>query len=119
MHCRPVIALALLLALPATSARATDTVFTDSSTVSIGTPPVALKPSTNVTVKYSPGADKVDTTGVISYSVGSSHGAGTKTFASSSGDTKIYVNDTTLADPPPAPATAGGTAQFSNGWSIM
>lgn len=85
--------------------------FTDAGGT-VGTPPASVKPSKGVTVKYTPEAAGA------TYSITAMHGSGTKTYGSSSGDTKIFMKDTTtIADPPAAPA-AGASADFST-WTAL
>lgn len=69
-------------------------------------------PSNNVFIDYANGTDG------ISYTAGAYHQTGNRTFATSSGDTKMYYQEVTAATIPGAPATADGTANFT-GWSSL
>ena len=73
-----------------------------------------LKLSANVSVEY-----KANTTTApnLGYSLATSHSSGSKTYASSSGDTRIFFKDVTASSAPAAPA-AGASADFS-GWTAM
>jgi len=103
--------------IAASSAFAAATDFTDSGTVTAGTPTVNIKPSKNVTVRYLPSAT-TSGSGCISYSIASQHSSGTKLYASSSGDTKIFMKDATaIADPPAAPAA--GVSMDATGYTAM
>lgn len=114
-----ILAIAAIFSLSvAGSALASDTSFTDTGTVTVGAPSMGIKPSKNVTVVYTPGADMTGTAGVISYSIAAYHASGTKTFGSSSGDTKMFMKDGTGAAAPAAPA-AGVSAAFGSGWTAM
>lgn len=99
----------------ASSAFAAQTFSTGNETV--GSPAVSLKPSKNVSIVYLPSATTVGA-GVISYSISSFHSSGTKLYASSSGDTKIFMKDATaIANPPAAPAA--GASMDSTGYTAM
>ena len=70
-----------------------------------------VKLSKNVKINYTEQAAG------LGYSVGTYHISGTKTFASSSGDSKIWTSDTTGATIPTAP-TGTDSANFS-GWTAL
>jgi len=113
-----ILAIAAIFSLAAVgSAFAADKSFTDAGTDTAGTPSMGIKPSKNVTVYYKP-STTTSGTGVISYSVSAYHSSGTKSFASSSGDTKIFMADGIGSAPPTAPA-AGSSAAFGTGWTAM
>jgi len=73
---------------------------------------VTFTPSNNVYIDYSNG------TNGISYTAGSYHQTGSRTFATSSGDTKIYYQDGTGKNIPNAPADSSSSADFS-GWTAL
>ncbi|MEM4711331.1 MAG: hypothetical protein QXL18_05275 [Candidatus Woesearchaeota archaeon] len=73
---------------------------------------VTFTPSNNVYIDYANG------TNGISYVAGSYHIKGSRTFGTSSGDTKIYYKEQTGASIPAAPATNTATANFS-GWTAL
>jgi len=73
---------------------------------------VTFTPSNNVYIDYSNGANG------ISYTAGSYHKTGSRTFATSSGDTKIYYKGGTNNAIPAAPAGAGSTADWT-GWTAL
>jgi uncharacterized protein YxeA len=84
-----------------------------TGTVTLGnTLKMTFTTSNNVYVDYKAG------TNGVSYTAGSYHQTGSRTFATSSGDTKIYYKDGTGADIPAAPAGAGSTADFG-GWTAL
>ncbi len=103
----------------ASSAFGAATDFSDAGTGTVGTPSVNLRPSKSVVVRYLPSATTVPSgTGVISYSISAFHGSGTKLYASSSGDTKMFMKDATaIADPPAAPAA--GASMDATGYTAM
>jgi len=96
---------------------AANTTFTDSGTVTVGTPAVSIKPSKNVSVIYSPSAT-ASGAGTITYSISASHSSGTKSYASSSGDTKIlwlrHWCRTTSKH-----LSANASANFTSGWTAL
>lgn len=69
-------------------------------------------------VKLSKGVsiDYVSATGGLGYVVGTYHSSGTKTFASSSGDSKIWSKDGTAQSIPSTAPTGTASADFS-GWT--
>lgn len=73
---------------------------------------VSFTPSNNVYIDYASGSNG------ISYVAGSYHIKGSRTFGTSSGDTKIYYKEQTAASIPAAPATNTATANFS-GWTAL
>ena len=93
------------------------TTFDDAGTTTTGTPSIGVKPSKNVSVQYT-SSSVSSGTGCVTYSISASHSSGTKSFGSSSGDTKIFMKDGTGAAPPAAPAS-GSSADFSGGWTAM
>jgi hypothetical protein len=121
MKITKVLAIASILSLGAVgsafAALGGTTSFTDTGTVTTGTPTMGLKPSKNVTVQYTSSATAV-ATGCATYSVSASHSSGTKSFASSSGDTKVFMKDGTALAPPTAPGV-GSSADFSSSWTAM
>ena len=85
----------------------------DDSTKTVGTPVATVNVSKGVSVKYVP-----EQAG-LTYSMSSFHSSGTKTYATSSGDTKIFMQDSTsLVNPPDAPA-ANKSADFGSGWTAL
>ena len=107
----------LLLAFSAVSAFAWTAKTYDAGsadgTVTVGTTgAVAVKVSKGVSLAYD-----AETTG-LGYSVGAYHSSGTKTFASSSGDSKIWFTDATGSDIPDAPSGTD-SADFSSGWTAL
>lgn len=52
------------------------------------------------------------------YVLGAYHGSGTQTYATSSGDTKMYKQDATKVDPPGTVPIGSATADFT-GWTAM
>lgn len=81
--------------------------YTWGSTVTL-----TFTPSNNVYIDYKNG------TGGVSYTAGSYHQTGNRTFATSSGDTKIYYKDGTGVGIPAAPASGSASADFS-GWTEL
>lgn len=73
---------------------------------------LTFTPSNNVYIDYAAG------TGGVSYTAGSYHQTGNRTFATSSGDTKIYYKDGTAQAIPAAPASGSASANFS-GWTEL
>lgn len=91
--------------------------FTDAGTMTVGAPTVIIKPSKNVKVVYKASSD-VAGNGAAMYSISSFHSSGTKLYASSSGDTKIFMKDATvIADPPTAPAV--GASMSDTGYTAL
>ncbi len=68
--------------------------------------------SNNVYIDYTAG------TNGVSYVAGSYHQTGTRTFGTSSGDTRIYWRDGTGQTLPSAPTTSSGTANWT-GWNAL
>ena len=123
-----IIATLLLAASSAFAAGGTaggNTQFGDLGTVTIGTPSMSLKPSKNVTVNYTSSATQaqsggVNLNGVVAYSISAYHATGSKSFGSSSGDTKIFMKDGTGVLPEVAPTVAGEScAGYQTGWTAM
>jgi hypothetical protein len=115
MKITKILAIAGIISLAAAgtvlAANGTAVTFNDS-TSTVGTPAASVKVSKNVSVKYIPEAAG------LTYSMSSFHTSGTKTYGTSSGDTKIYMMDSTaLTDPPDAPA-ANTSADFAS-WTSM
>lgn len=93
------------------AANGTSVTFNDS-TSTVGTPAATVKVSKGVSVKYTP-----EVAG-LTYAMSSFHSSGTKSYGTSSGDTRIFMKDSTsLTDPPSAPA-ANTSADFS-GWTTL
>lgn len=82
-----------------------------------GTPPVNIKPSKNVSVAYFH-SDATSGSGRLTCALSTWHASGTKTFATSSGDTKIYMVDSISQAAPAPPEAAGASADFS-AWTAM
>jgi len=102
------------------AASAFATSFTDSGTVTTGTPSMGVKPSKNVTVTYNPSSAKVPSgNGALAYSIASFHASGSKSYASSSGDTKIFAQDGTGSTGVTSPESASSSADFSSGWTPL
>ena len=104
----------------ATTIFAADAVYTDTnttdSTLTVGTAPNTLvfKLSKNVLMAYNVFADSTG------YAISAYHNKGTKTFGSSSGDSKIFENSATKVDPPAAPqGTASAAFTSADGWSAL
>jgi hypothetical protein len=100
--------------------------FADNGTTTMGTPSMSLKPSKNVTVSYQSSVTQAQSgtnllPGVVAYSISSSHATGSKSFGSSSGDTKIFMKDGTGVSPETAPVKAGDSASGyqATGWTAM
>jgi hypothetical protein len=90
-----------------------------SDLVIAGSPAVTVKPSKNVLVKYTPGA--AASAGAATYGIQSHHVSGTKSYASSSGDTKIFMMDdnSTTAITATLTAPAVGASMDSSGYTAM
>lgn len=73
---------------------------------------LTFTPSNNVYIDYAEG------TSGISYTAGSYHQTGNRTFATSSGDTKIYYQEVTGMGIPTPPTAPGASANFS-GWKEL
>lgn len=69
---------------------------------------LTFTPSNNVYIDYKAG------TNGVSYTAGSYHQTGNRTFATSSGDTKIYYQDGTGINIPDAPASGSASADFGD-----
>lgn len=88
-------------------------------TVTIGSDPLSMdiKPSKNVTVSI-----KVNSTN-SGYVMGACHKTGDKTYASSSGDTKIFAKKTAVTGTceaiPAAPTTFGGIPTYASGYTAQ
>lgn len=95
----------------ASSAFAAATTF-ETGSETVGTPAISVKPSKNVKVVYLQGTTAAGS-GWTSYSISSFHNSGTKLYASSSGDTKIFMKDATAVANPPAAPAAGATMDNS------
>jgi hypothetical protein len=76
--------------------------------------------TSTVTVKLSKSVSMAYTsqTNGLGYSVGASHASGTKTYASSSGDSKIWAQDGLQKSIPAAP-TGTASAAFGSGWTAL
>lgn len=112
-----IVALSLAVAIAGTSsvafADAVTKAYSDTSansTLTVGT--LIFKLSKNVYMSYK---SDTDNTG---YSIGAYHNKGTKTFASSSGDSKIFEATLTAKTLPDAPVGTA-SADFSSGWSAL
>ena len=106
--------LALALTVAASTAFATSKGYSDtavsSATLTIGT--LVFKLSKNVLMAYE------SETNFTGYSIGAYHNKGTKTFASSSGDSKIFEAAKTGMDIPDAPVGTA-SANFATGWTSL
>jgi hypothetical protein len=84
-----------------------------------GSPSVTVKPSKNVFINYIIGT--LQAPGSATYAIQSHHASGTKTYASSSGDTKIFMTDDT--NPTGITATAAapaiGSSMNSSAYTAM
>jgi hypothetical protein len=116
MKLKTVLSIAAIFSMTAVSSAFAVATFTDAGTDTIGTPSLGVKPSKNVKVLYE-ASSTTSGTGVITYSVSAYHTSGTKTFGSSSGDTKIFMIDGIGSAPAGAPA-AGASANYSS-WTAM
>lgn len=85
-----------------------------AGTVTVGTSGKSadVKVSKGVSLAY-----KSQATG-LGYSVATYHSSGTKTFASSSGDSKIWSQNTTAVAPPDAPSGTA-SANFTSSWTAL
>ena len=111
----------LLLALSSVSALAAPTEAgidgtyvapSGDGSINVGTTQkTTVKLSKNVLLGY-----QAETTG-LGYAIGTYHSSGTKSFASSSGDSKIWTSDATGATLPDAPAGTD-SADFSD-WDAL
>ena len=82
-----------------------------AGTVTVGSTQTAdLKVSKGVSLAYEDSAG-------LGYSVSTYHSSGTRTFASSSGDSKIWYQDATGVAPPDAPSGTD-SADFSD-WTAL
>jgi hypothetical protein len=96
-------------------AQDTDGTITFPATTTNG-PTLSFKPSANVKMAYDSAA------GGQTYSVGAYHTSGVKAYATSSGDSKIYMLDFAAGGTPgviPAVATVGTATQWGTGWSAL
>ncbi|GLI36612.1 hypothetical protein KI811_15455 [Geobacter hydrogenophilus] len=94
------------------SAFAAYTAADSNGTKEVGTTIKAtLKFSANVTSEY-----KNNTDGTA-YVIGTSHTSGTKTYASSSGDTRIFMAEGKETTTPAAPASSDASANFDSTWT--
>ncbi len=93
----------------------------NDTTQTVGTPGCSVKPSKNVTITYEPGVSMTGTSGSVSYGIAAIHASGTKTFGSSSADTKMYMKDGISGNTVAAPTVAAGvqTAPTWTSWSAM
>lgn len=112
---KKILVLAALFSLCASSAFAAYTAYQDGAAVGSGTPTMTFKSSKSVQIEYTGGATANSQN--YSYVCGAYHSSGTKTFGSSSGDTKIFSTDTTGATLPSAPSTASASAGFT--WTAL
>ena len=110
--------IASILSLAAVGSAFADVTFDDSATVTMGAPTMAVKPSKNVKVVYKPSTATTGN-GSVAYAISAAHSSGSKTFASSSGDTKIFMMDGTTNVGPASPEAAGATADFGAGWTPL
>lgn len=116
MKSNKILAMVLVLSMAAVgsayAANGTIVNFNDTTTT-VGTPSATVKVSKNVTVRYIPEAAG------LTYSMSSFHTSGTKTYATTSGDTKIFMQDSTsIVAPPDAPAS-GASGAFTSGWTSL
>jgi len=109
-----ILAIAGILTLAAGTAFAANgtTATFDDSNSTVGSPAASVKVSKNVTIKYIPEAAG------LTYSMTSFHSSGTKSYGTSSGDTKIFMKDSTTIETPPNAPAAGESAAFSS-WTAM
>lgn len=87
------------------------TTFGCAANSTAGIPAWTVNLSKSVTLDYEQNSSG------LSYALSSWHTSGDKTYGSSSGDTKIFVNNATGVGAPTAPAV-GSTADFS-GWIAL
>jgi hypothetical protein len=97
----------------ASTAFATYVAVQDGTTLGSAAPTLTVKGSKGVQIEYG-----ADTTAGQGYVLGAYHTSGTQTYASSSGDTKIYKQDGTGVATPTAIPTGSNTANFS-AWTAM
>ena len=115
-----ILPLASILSLVAAGSAFAGTAFTDTGTVTMGTPSMGVKPSKNVTVTYNASTATVPSgNGALAYSIASYHASGSKSYGSSSGDTKIFAQDGTGSTGVASPETAGASANFGSGWTAL
>lgn len=94
----------------ASSAFATATTVGYTETPTLGT--LVIKLSKNVSLNYKSAGDNTG------YAVATYHNKGTKSFGSSSGDSKIYENPSTAQDAPDAPIGTA-SANFASPWVAL
>jgi hypothetical protein len=115
-----ILPVASIFSLAAAGSALAQTTFTDTGTVTMGTPSMSVKPSKNVTVIYTPSTSTVPSgNGALAYAIASFHASGSKSFGSSSGDTKIFATDGTGNTGLSSPEAAGASAGFSTGWTAL
>ncbi|PLX91345.1 MAG: hypothetical protein C0621_11115 [Desulfuromonas sp.] len=109
---KKILILTIAAALFATPALAATTFnVDDGSGVTLGSSETMnVKLSKNVKMGYAAA------TAGLGYVIGAFHTSGTRTFASSSGDAKIFFTNTTGADLPAAPT---GTASAGFSWDAL
>lgn len=88
--------------------------YATGDTVSLGA--TTVKPSKSVYLGYKP--DNTTAGSAQGYVLGAYHGSGTMTYASSSGDTKIYKANATAQTLGAAP-TGSATATWASGWTAQ
>jgi hypothetical protein len=102
--------LILLFSFLAVSGNVLATDITDSGTIG-STDTMDVQVSNQVTLTYVAG------TGGLTYAISTVHAQGTRAYASSSNDTKIYWSDDTakkVSSAPSGTATIGGTGDWTN-----
>ena len=112
---KKVLILLVMMVLVAAPAIALDGAYgTKSSTHTLGgTNTLDVTPSKGVAIYYDVNADPYD-----GYAIASYHDKGSKTFMTSSGDTKIFFQDATAVNAPAAPTGVAGTVA-STGWTEL
>lgn len=118
MKLTKVLTLASIVSLvSAASAFAVTTINETTSTV--GAPAMTIKVSKNVSIVYTPSTAEIPSgAGSVAYAITATHASGSKKFGSSSGDTKVYMQDGTTLTSVTSPEAAGSTADWS-GWTAM
>jgi hypothetical protein len=120
MKINKIFAVAAFLSI-ASASSALAAINTVNADLTLGTAPntTVIKPSKNVLVQYTAGTTL--STGHSTYAIQSHHVSGTKAYASSSGDTKIYMIDdvstSTITGTVAAPAV--GSSMSSSGYTAM